>query len=48
MKKGLHGATDEARKKIKEGYNPFKKAKGCGCAGEKACPIKPEPEKKTT
>ena len=35
MKK-IYGATDEARKKIANGYNPFgNNKKDCGCGGNK-------------
>ena len=39
MDSGLFGATDQAREKIKNGYNPFGAKKDCGCGNKKTCTV---------
>ena len=39
MKSELFGATEQARDKIKNGYNPFGSKKDCGCGNKKSCTV---------
>jgi len=46
MENGIYGATEDARRKIKNGYNPFnKKKEGCGCGDKKICTVGRKEEK---